>query len=108
MKIKDRIIHLLGGYTKSEYTMNNNTKVRRPVYSCERRIETLKAKYSCTRVPADEMINHIEKDLAIQLALKMMAEGFVTYRTNLENDPRTERPEIYATVHVVRPVEDWP
>lgn len=40
MKIKDKLIHFLGGYTKSEYLLNKNTNVRIPVIRHEKPIRT--------------------------------------------------------------------
>ena len=97
MKIREKLIHLLGGHTDREYQMNNNTKVRIPVIYNEKPIKTVRASYwfqTDEDMTDEQKIGFVKEGLAKKLAERMMLGGLIVY-TSME--PR----ELTATVKAV-------
>ncbi len=86
MKLKDRIIHFLGGYTKSEYEANNNTKVRFPVIYNEKPIKTIKCShridvYNPYIVFDKKYEDFIKVDLARKIGDEMLKNDCLLFST---------------------------
>ena len=100
MKIKDKFIHMLGGYTEKEY---NISKMRMNIAVCERPVVTLKAGYLVNRHdPISETF--IRNELTAKLANRMLDEGFIQFVTSSESEygTSTSMKEVHAYVSVVK------
>ena len=103
MKIKEKIIHLLGGYTKNEYQMNNNVKARIPVFECERPIETVKAGFTNDgrrEIPED----WLKEELAMKIAKKMVEDSLIAFYSVKHSGEPAGPITVYAQADVARPV----
>lgn len=107
MKIRNKLIRLLGGRTEEEYRfLADKMKVRPPVYSCEMPIVRLKAGYTCRYPLEDPSEEWIREKLAEDIAKKMLEDGLITFVSrDIECSERYVRPpEIIAEARVARPV----
>ena len=98
MKIKDKLIHLLGGYTKAEYQLNKNTNVRIPVIRHEKPIRTYKIghRFNPNYQMNDREIEYVKKDMAYMLADKLNDENMIRFTSNKQS-------EMYAIIQVIDP-----
>ncbi len=98
MKIKDKLIHLLGGYTKAEYQLNKNTNVRIPVIRHEKPIRTYKIghRFNPNYQMNEREIEYVKKDMAYMLADKLNDENMIQFTSN-------EQAEMYAIIQVIDP-----
>lgn len=107
MKIKNKLIRLLGGRTEEEFRfLADKMKVRPPVYSCEVPIVRLKARYVCRSPLEDPDEEWIRETLAGEIAKKMLEEELITFvsREIQYTDEHVRPPEIIAEASVGRPV----
>ena len=76
MKIKDKLIHLLGGITKTEYKLTDVFVDRPGIVKVERPLVTVKAGYRHKPFndPPEDIIH---EDLAIKLSEQMLNRGLV-------------------------------
>ena len=90
MKLREKIIHWLGGYTFQEHKQFNIIQTTKPIITLR----------SASRIDPFLIIDkeaqekYIKQELAIQLAEDMANKGFIKFSTDEKN-------YITATVHVV-------
>lgn len=105
MKIKDKLIHLLGGFTNDDWHVLATSNVN-PAY-VQRSVRTLKAGYCISDLrhqPPDDFLQH---ELMAKLANTIMEEKLVTFYTKPRYPGESEYPQdIYATIKVVEPMEE--
>jgi len=106
MKIRNRLIHLLGGYTKNEYLMNNNTKVRTPIFCADKPTRTLKAGYCIADQHRQPPEKWVKNELMARLANRILDENLVGFYTAPKNTGESEYPqEVTAIIRVVEPFD---
>ena len=105
MKIKDKIIHLFGGYTSEEYKkIYAITQMPIPIAKVERNIRTLRTVFRSNKFNGaiNVPIEMIKEDLAIKLATSAMAEGLIDFQTKeTEDSTYTE-----ANIKIVEPIKE--
>lgn len=105
MKIKDKLIHLLGGLTREEHLfMDHASKIHG--YSIEQPVRTLKAGYCISDLrhqPPDDFLQH---ELMAKLANTILEEKLVSFYTKPRYPGEIDYPQdVYATIKVVEPME---
>lgn len=99
MRIRDKLIHFLGGYTKSDYKNRPvNTVIKQ-----EMPIRTIKVAYTLNSDYSEEEKKYIKEDMIIRLAKRMDEENLVLFKYQVD-DP-TINPHMYAIVRVIEPIE---
>ena len=87
MKLKERLIHLLGGYTYKEHKQFNIVK-------CEKPVLTLRSVLYLPDNPTEADIDYCKQELAYQIAEELMNKRLIMFELN--------NPEkVAATVRVV-------
>ena len=76
MKIKDKLIHLLGGITQTEYKLTDMLVDRPCIVKVEKPLVTVKAGYR-HKPFNDPPEDIIQEDLAIKLSEQMLNRGLV-------------------------------
>lgn len=108
MKIKDKLIHLLGGFTKDDMPyINPENKIDHYTFHVQQPVRTLKAGYCISDLrhqPPDDFLQH---ELMAKLANTIMEEKLVTFYTKPRYPGESEYPQdVYATIKVVEPMEE--
>ena len=108
MKIKDRLIHSLGGYTKEEYDKKISTNPACKYASNTAPIRTLKAGYVINDSFREPPENWLKNELTARLANKMLEDKLVTFYTATRNTGPVQYPyDVYAMVKIVEPSDVW-
>jgi hypothetical protein len=104
MKIKDRLIHLLGGHTKEEVL-----KYSRPVVHVNNaHIKKIKAGYCISDPHRQPPESWLKNELAAKLINKMLEENLITYYTVPRSTGESDYPQdVYAVVNVVESTDIW-
>lgn len=104
MKIREKLIHALGGFTKEEYEpMREAAQMPIPICKVERPIRELKARFAIREQEPIPDIDWIKRRLAEQIANGAIDEGLVQLRQE-EKDYGFNRIEFTARLLVA---EDW-
>lgn len=103
MKIKDKLIHLLGGLTREEHLfMDHASKI-----TIEHPVRTLKAEYCVSDLrhqPPDDFIQH---ELMAKLANTILEEKLVSFYTKPKYPGESDYPLVAcATIKVVEPMDE--
>ena len=107
MKLKDKLIHLLGGYTKEDMMVRTRpVKVR----TFEFDVRTLEVKQVLRRdmlaLYPDYIENYAKKDMVYRLGDRLLEDGLVLVTSNeSEFCDSDERIEVRARLKVVVPYE---
>ena len=105
MKIKDKLIHLLGGFTNDDWHVWATSTVKQAYV--QRSVRTLKTGYCISDLrhqPPDDFLQH---ELMAKLANTIMEEKLVTFYTKPRYPGESEYPQdVYATIKVVEPMEE--
>lgn len=101
-KIKNKLIHMLGGVTKGEYFISE--MVDRPCIREERPLITVQAahKYNPSREPEE----YVRRELVDNLVEKILDEKYVRFWTEHKIDPSVDVRssfEMFARIMVVDP-----
>ena len=95
MKIKERIIHALGGFTKEEYEpMRMAAQMPVPICRVERQIKELKASVAVNKCGPRPSMDYIKRRLAEKIANRAVEEGLVLIQV-------TERDSEYTYDHIL-------
>lgn len=85
MKLKEKIIHWLGGYTYQTHQTVN-------IVHCPTRVVTLKVEsYLSPYEKGETMKEYIKKNLAYKLGEKMLDENIITFSENADTISATVR-----------------
>lgn len=108
MKIKDKLIHLLGGLTREEHLfMDHASKIHRYSFTIEQPVRTLKAGYCISDLrhqPPDDFLQH---ELMAKLANTILKEKLVSFYTKPRYPGESDYPQdVYATIKVVEPMDE--
>ena len=100
MKIREKLIHALGGFTKEEYEpMRAAAQMPIPICKVERPIKELKARFAIREQETIPDIDWIKRRLAEQIANGAIDEGRVQIRQE-EKDYGFNRSEFTARLLV--------
>lgn len=107
MKIKDKLIHLLGGLTREEHLfMDHASKIHRYSFMIEQPVRTLKAWYCISdrrHQPPDDFLQH---ELMAKLAKKILEEKLVSFYTKPRYPWESDYPQdVCAMIRVVDTTE---
>ena len=107
MKIKDKLIHLLGGFTREDHLfIDHASKIHRYFSTIEQPVRTLKAGYCISDLrhqPPDDFLQH---ELMAKLANTILEEKLVTFYTKQRYPGESDYPQdVYATIKVVDTTE---
>ena len=105
MKLKDRIIKMLGGFTKDEYRFATTQPVNYHVET--RRIDTFRYAmlYRLENMDAEGLYaDHIKKEVTMNLLKKVADEGYVRISSDIIREDGTCK--ITGTIDVVRRYHD--
>lgn len=90
MRLKEKLIHWLGGYTFQEYKQVNIIQTTKPIITL-RSVSKIDPFLIIDKEAQEE---YVKRELAIQLAEDMANKGFIKFSTD-------EKDYITATVRVV-------
>lgn len=105
MKIKSKIVHLLGGITKEEF--NVFTRGSQPMIARERPIKTIKAAYcviDSRHAPSDR---YLENELMTKIANKIIEEKLIQFYTVPRNTDEGLYPQDVIALLKVVPPDDF-
>ena len=105
MKIKDKLIHLLGGFTNDDWHVLATSNVK-PVY-VQRSVRTIRAAYSVRDELHQAPDDGVRIELMAQLANKILEDQLVVFRTAPRYPGESEYPrDTYATIRVEEPTDE--
>lgn len=107
MKIKDKLIHLLGGLTREDHLfMDHASKIHGYSSTIEQPVRTLKAGYCISDLrhqPPDDFLQH---ELMAKLANTILEEKLVAFYTKPRYPGESDYPrDVYAMIRVVDTTE---
>ncbi len=86
MKIREKLIHVLGGFTKEEHEQTRKTaQMTVQIRTVERPIEELKASVAVSKCGPRPSMDYIKRALAEKIANRAVEEGLVQIQVT-END----------------------
>lgn len=108
MNIKNKLIHLLGGFTKDDMPyINPENKIHHYTSHVQQQVRTLKAAYCISDLWHQPPDDFLQRELMAKLANTIMEEKLVTFYTKQRYPGESEYPQdVYATIRVVEPMEE--
>lgn len=108
MNIKEKIIHMLGGFTKEETVFMNSAAIMQPIARESRDIRRFKVGYFIQDPRHQPPEEFIKNELMAKLANRILEENLVEFYTAPRDTGSNEYPqEVYAVIDVVDRGARW-